>query len=374
MKRSTAAVRSCNDSHSLSNKPIHDHSPKDADTEVLAGFLLSLKHRSVTPEPTWNDSKNEAAVVESSSLGSERNHHQYEPSSYESRSSAASSSSSSDDSSNQNRTDDSDTHPPPHDSLTPSTPITDIESLIVDSKLVCMEDRGLVPDPLFAAMAQMKPCRLQHADRVGCYKNRELGFVGMSCKWCGGQPGFGRYYPNSVRSLAQTTTSQTILKHIGSKCRFCPPKVRDAILELQQVQAAQEGLPTGRPRYGSRKIFFQRVWQRLHNNREEQEQADEGDEKTSISLESSISEEGSMESPPTSEDDDEGRSSSSSSSREEEGGLTTTTTGGVKRRRKEDSATASTGSTDCIMYGSPKKRKRFKLHDSSDSCMVSSAA
>jgi hypothetical protein len=64
-----------------------------------------------------------------------------------------------------------------------------IESLLGDSKLVVPKDRDLVPDALFVAMAQMKPCELTQADRVGCYKNRVLGFVGMSCKHCGGQPG-----------------------------------------------------------------------------------------------------------------------------------------------------------------------------------------
>ena len=122
-------------------------------------------------------------------------------------------------------------------------------------------------------MAQMRPCKLAQADRVGCYKTREIGFVGMCCLHCGGQPGFGRYYPNSVRSLAQTTTSQTILKHVGSKCRFAPPHIREAINELQRQQAAREGMSTGRPRYGSRKIFFQRVWARLHGEQEEDDQA-----------------------------------------------------------------------------------------------------
>lgn len=35
-------------------------------------------------------------------------------------------------------------------------------------------------------------------------------------------------------------------------------------MELQRIQAVREGMATGRPRYGSRKIFFQRVWARLH--------------------------------------------------------------------------------------------------------------
>lgn len=76
------------------------------------------------------------------------------------------------------------------------------EHLLGDSKLVYMKDRDLVPDALFVVMAQMKACKLTQADRVGCYKNREIGFVGMCCKHCGGQPGFGRYYPTqSVRWL-----------------------------------------------------------------------------------------------------------------------------------------------------------------------------
>jgi hypothetical protein len=90
---------------------------------------------------------------------------------------------------------------------------------------------------------------------------------------CGGQPGFGRYFPNSVRSLAQTTTSQTILKHIGGKCRACPPNIRKAVLELQRQQAHKEHLTNGRPRYGSRKIFFQRMWARLHGTSEDGETA-----------------------------------------------------------------------------------------------------
>jgi hypothetical protein len=166
------------------------------------------------------------------------------------------------------------------------------EHLLGDSKLVYMKDRDLVPDALFVVMAQMKACKLTQADRVGCYKNREIGFVGMCCKHCGGQPGFGRYYPNSVRSLAQTTTSQTILKHIGSKCRFCPPHLRQAVLELQRQQAAKEGIAAGRPRYGSRKIFFQRIWARLHGSKTDEFETDD-DEDSKIGQENSDGEDSS---------------------------------------------------------------------------------
>jgi len=225
-------------------------------TEV-ASFLLQLKHRSVTPENAPSSTEHLLALHQSQAA------HVRDPLSYSKVNALGSIGS---------------VYGFPTTSFKPymaerapalleEPVISDMswKRLLGDSKLVQMKDRDLVPDSLFLAMAQMKPCSLTQADRVGCYKTREIGFTGMCCKHCGGQPGFGRYYPNSVRSLAQTTTSQTIIKHIGSKCRFCPPEVRKSLLELQRAQAASEGLAPGRPRYGSRKIFFQRMWERLHN-------------------------------------------------------------------------------------------------------------
>lgn len=140
------------------------------------------------------------------------------------------------------------------------------ETLLANSNLISIKDRDLVSDALLVAMAQMRPCRLTAVDKVGCYKTRQLGFLGFCCKNCGGQPGFGRYFPNTVRSLAQTTTSQTILKHVAGKCQCTPVHIRNTIVSLQNLQSSKEqgNAMSGRPRYGSRKIFFQRVWSRLH--------------------------------------------------------------------------------------------------------------
>lgn len=97
-----------------------------------------------------------------------------------------------------------------------------IDALLGDSTLVLPKDRDLVPDALFVAMAQMKPCKLTPADRVGCYKNRTLNFVGMCCKHCGGQPGtslssFTPFIISLVRSL--TPNSRFLLPPL---CRFWP--------------------------------------------------------------------------------------------------------------------------------------------------------
>lgn len=234
---------------------------KKEDPNEIAGYLLSLKHsRSVSPEPNDSQQPSFPDVMSGYSVKGTGKQTGYMGGPPESLAG-------------------------PGRELAPTQGLEiNIEELIKGSTLVFAKDRGLVPDALFIAMAQMKPVRLTQADRVGCYKTRDIGFLGMACKHCGGQPGFGRYFPNSVRSLAQTTTSQTILKHIGSKCRFCTPEVRNAVLELQRIQHAQDGIAAGRPRYGSRKIFFQRVWSRLHGNGEEPDEEEKAAE-TRVSIE-----------------------------------------------------------------------------------------
>ena len=146
-----------------------------------------------------------------------------------------------------------------------------VRKLMGATDLVEVGDKDLIPPYIFLAFAQLKRCALTEPDRVGCYKDRELGFTGMCCKHCGGAPGFGKYFPGTVRSLAQTTTSQTILKHVGSKCRMTPPHIRQAIMVLQAQEDSEKAAYArgpendGRPRYGSRKVFFARLFNALHH-------------------------------------------------------------------------------------------------------------
>ena len=113
----------------------------------------------------------------------------------------------------------------------PSSPASiDFRRLIKGSALVTLEDRDLVPDHVFLALAQLEVCQLTADDKIGTYRSRAVGFQGMRCRHCHGSahpgPGFGKFFPNSVRSLAQTTTSQTIVKHIATKCKHVPWNVR----------------------------------------------------------------------------------------------------------------------------------------------------
>lgn len=141
-----------------------------------------------------------------------------------------------------------------------------------DCELLEPEDASLVPPHLYLAVSQMNSCELEADDRIGCYKERPLGFRGMCCKHCGGSPGYGKFFPASVRSLAQTTTSQTITKHISTKCSKVPEPIRVALNQLLQESPGRDGNygrgllgeRDGKPKYGSRKVFFARLWARLH--------------------------------------------------------------------------------------------------------------
>ena len=147
-----------------------------------------------------------------------------------------------------------------------------LEKLVGDSDLVDVEDRQYIPDYIFLSMAQLKSCLVTPLDRIGTYKSREIGFQGMACKHCGGEPGFGRYFPETLRSLSQTTTSQTIVKHIAYKCRKCPKDIKNSVRALKELQDTKDLMAKEyhrsrfeeRPKYGSRKVFFQRFWARLH--------------------------------------------------------------------------------------------------------------
>jgi hypothetical protein len=140
------------------------------------------------------------------------------------------------------------------------------DTMVEDSELLTPEDRGLISDAQFAALTQVEPCKLTPADRVGWYKLRPIGFPGLRCKHCGGRPSYGRYFPNSVRSFAQTSSSQTIISHMTLYCKECPPDICQIIQKLQRRENSNQTVvdTAGSALYGSRKVFYERVWARLH--------------------------------------------------------------------------------------------------------------
>jgi hypothetical protein len=82
--------------------------------------------------------------------------------------------------------------PPPQDEIRFPDELPKLELSVppppVDSRpIVFPEDQALITDYLYLTLEQMAPCVLMEADRVGCYKTRQVGFPGISCRHCVGQ-------------------------------------------------------------------------------------------------------------------------------------------------------------------------------------------
>jgi len=130
--------------------------------------------------------------------------------------------------------------------------------------LVFPNDKNLISDYLYLTLEQMAPCNLMEADRVGCYKNRDIGFPGLACRHCVGQAGSGRYFPASEASLSQTTTSQTVMNHVRN-CRRCPIEIRENLEIMKRNRMGPDGKRADKPKHGGRKVFFHRLWCRIQD-------------------------------------------------------------------------------------------------------------
>lgn len=124
--------------------------------------------------------------------------------------------------------------------------------------IVTFADKPLVTDYLYLLMEQMQVCHFTEEDRSGGrskVKNFSVGFPGIQCKHCCGKAGFGRYFPSSQDALALANSDRNTYNHI-MKCRKCPEGVQ---LKLEALRPE-----FSKNRRGSRKLFFARVWERVH--------------------------------------------------------------------------------------------------------------
>lgn len=133
-------------------------------------------------------------------------------------------------------------------------------SLVVTRPIVNTGDKALVTEYLYLLMEQMQVCHFTEEDRSGGrskVKDFPVGFPGIQCKHCCGKAGFGRYFPSSEEALALANSDRNTFNHI-MKCRKCPESVQ---LQLQALRPE-----SSKNKRGSRKAFFARVWNRVHEN------------------------------------------------------------------------------------------------------------
>lgn len=127
-------------------------------------------------------------------------------------------------------------------------------------RLVLEEDRLLLTDYFFFLMKQLRLCRFSEADRKTRGGKREkikLGYGGLQCIHCADVPNSRKFFWSNVDRLANSFAE--IPGHI-LKCRRCSQQTKDALLQLKAFHPEQMArLPRG-----SQKVFFRRMWRRLH--------------------------------------------------------------------------------------------------------------
>lgn len=142
-------------------------------------------------------------------------------------------------------------------------PLLNLESIHLSEPVVDENDRSLVKDYLYVLLSQMEQCYFSEEDRAGGrskVKDCPIGYPGMQCRHCKGKAGFGRYFPGTLAALTSANSDRNIFNHI-IKCRRCPQHIKDDLNHLQKQHQ------TLKNRRGSRKLFFEKIWERLHGDR-----------------------------------------------------------------------------------------------------------
>jgi len=124
--------------------------------------------------------------------------------------------------------------------------------------IVYPNDIEMIPPYVHFLMRQVEPCLFTEADRFVARSKGPVGYPGFQCRHCHGHAGLGKYFPVSSKSLSTNSTSQNIHAHM-LKCRKCPQATKDRLVQLKIEKSRAARLEPG-----WRKVFFDKVWQRLH--------------------------------------------------------------------------------------------------------------
>lgn len=139
-----------------------------------------------------------------------------------------------------------------------TTPAESTGALRDGEYIVFPQDTAMVPPYVYFLMRQVESCRFTEADRFVARSKGPVGYPGFQCKHCHGHAGLGKYFPVSAKSLATNSTSQNIHAHL-LKCRKCPSHVKEQLVTLKEEKSKAPRLEPG-----WRKVFFDKIWKRLH--------------------------------------------------------------------------------------------------------------
>jgi len=129
--------------------------------------------------------------------------------------------------------------------------------------LVTGDDRLLLSDYYFYVMKQLRHCNFAESDRRtrgGKRDNIAIGFGGFQCVHCAKHPNSRKFFWSGVDRLANSFAE--IPRHILGQCRAIPSETKDALETLKRTHQDQMSrLPRG-----SQKVYFRRMWRRIHGS------------------------------------------------------------------------------------------------------------
>ena len=135
--------------------------------------------------------------------------------------------------------------------------------------LVHADDALLLTQYFYYLILQLQLCHFVETDRKtrgGKRDNIAVGFGGLQCRHCYSRADPRKFFWSDVDRLANSFAE--IPNHV-LKCRECPEDIKRNLRHLKTLHAEQMAkLPRG-----SQKVFFRRMWRRIHKEEHEQQQS-----------------------------------------------------------------------------------------------------
>jgi hypothetical protein len=126
--------------------------------------------------------------------------------------------------------------------------------------IVLPEDMSMVPPYVYFLMRQVEATHFTEADRFVARSKGPIGYAGFQCRHCHGHAGLGKYFPVTSKSLSTNSTSQNIHSHL-LKCRKVSTFVKEQLVSLKEEKSKAPRLEPG-----WRRVFFDKIWARLHGD------------------------------------------------------------------------------------------------------------
>ena len=126
-----------------------------------------------------------------------------------------------------------------------------------DDSLSLPEDKPLTTDFAYFTMQQLRKCYLTKSR--GSRGNCPVGYSGLACVHCAGDPDERRFFYTSSDHLRNSFSH--IPYHLMKKCPKCPADVKQKLVDFKCIRDTQRKSDL---KSGSHKSFIDKVWDRLH--------------------------------------------------------------------------------------------------------------